>query len=82
MSGIQEPSVREMAGVYGDAHASERYWVELYEFSRTVRVQIDSRYTYLSVSEARKLARQLNRLAKRIEYRNLPVPADDEGNSD
>lgn len=82
MSGIQEPSVREMAGVYGNAGAKDNQWVQLYEHRSTVLVKINFSDAYLSISEARKLARQLNRLAKRIEDRLPVAPVDDEGNSD
>lgn len=66
---IQEPSVREMAGVFGDANSVDRRWVELKEHSSMIQIEVHGQYTYLTVSEARKLARQLNRLARRVEIR-------------
>lgn len=66
---IQEPSVRECAGVYGDAASERRYWIIVKEHESMLQVSINLSDTYVSPSEARKLARQLNRLAKRIEDR-------------
>jgi hypothetical protein len=66
---IQEPSVRECAGVYGDANSVNREWVVVREHDQILNISISISHTYVSPSEARKLARQLNRLAKRIEDR-------------
>lgn len=77
MSAIQEPSVREMAGVKATRNVGteETRWVEVREGNARLSVTIDTRHAYLSVDEARKLARQLYRLALRIEKRrSLDLP--------
>lgn len=68
MSG--DDGVRRMAGVHATGHASKpNVWLRLSEQDATVA--LDSTYAdaYLTVAQARELARQLYRLARRIETR-------------
>lgn len=69
MGAIQEPSVRECAGVSGLQKETENAWVMFYEGHTHVFIGPMYAQVRLTVSEARKLARQLNRLARRIEIR-------------
>ena len=68
---IQEPSVCEMAGVYGDASSQEKYqdWVVLKEISTGVCISATTHGVTMSPSQARRLAQQLYKLARRVEKR-------------
>jgi type IV pilus biogenesis protein CpaD/CtpE len=71
---MNEFEVREMAGVHGTGNggsATDQRWVELYEGEHSITVTIGNYQTGLTVEEAKKLARQLSRLARRIENRIL-----------
>lgn len=69
MPSIQEPSVREMAGVYGDASSQEKFqgWVTLKEIASGVFISATMNGVTLSPSQARRLAQQLYKLARRVE---------------
>lgn len=66
----REDGVREIAGVHATGSATKPdVWLRLSEQDGTV--SLDSTYAdaYLTVAQARKLARQLYRLARRVEKR-------------
>lgn len=75
---VQEPSVREMLGVYGNASSDASYqkWVEMKELDGGVHIASGSFGSVLSVSQARRLAQQLYRLARRIEKRQEGLAPD------
>lgn len=63
---IDEFKVREMAGIQRD----KDHKILAVEKEADVSVGIGPFEIYLSVDQARKLARMLNRLARRVEARN------------
>ncbi len=65
-----DEKVFEMSGVRASGHDKESdVWLQLCELGETVWLKETYKGAYLTVDEARKLARQLYRLARRIEKR-------------
>jgi len=64
---IDESKVREMAGVLGG-----KYWIQLTEGDGQISIEVGHSSAEMTVDAARKLARQLDRLARRVEVRGQP----------